>query len=96
MLFRCCLRAPVPLPSSLPSLLPSQRVGRLSRAPSSPPFYPLSPSTQLPNGGDVLFVRPDAVFDGKKPISGGIPHCFPQVKGGRVGGSIKACVKNVL
>ncbi|KAK6922701.1 Aldose 1-/Glucose-6-phosphate 1-epimerase [Dillenia turbinata] len=32
-----------------------------------------------PAGGkDLLFVRPDAVFDGKKPISGGIPHCFPQ------------------
>lgn len=27
---------------------------------------------------DLLFVRPDAVFTGKKPISGGIPHCFPQ------------------
>jgi hypothetical protein len=23
-------------------------------------------------------VRPDAVFDKSKPISGGIPHCFPQ------------------
>ncbi|KAK8943400.1 hypothetical protein KSP40_PGU018438 [Platanthera guangdongensis] len=30
------------------------------------------------NGKDLLFVRPDAVFDAKKPISGGIPHCFPQ------------------
>ncbi|KAA8547379.1 hypothetical protein F0562_003757 [Nyssa sinensis] len=27
---------------------------------------------------DLLFVRPDAVFNGKKPISGGVPHCFPQ------------------
>ncbi|KAK4393691.1 putative glucose-6-phosphate 1-epimerase [Sesamum angolense] len=27
---------------------------------------------------DLLFVRPDAVFTGQKPISGGIPHCFPQ------------------
>ncbi|XP_027178840.1 putative glucose-6-phosphate 1-epimerase [Coffea eugenioides] len=27
---------------------------------------------------DFLFVRPDAVFNGQKPISGGIPHCFPQ------------------
>ncbi|KAK9074763.1 hypothetical protein SSX86_003081 [Deinandra increscens subsp. villosa] len=27
---------------------------------------------------DLLFVRPDAVFNGQKPISGGIPHCFPQ------------------
>lgn len=35
-------------------------------------------SWKLPNGKDLLFVRPDAVFNGKKPISGGIPHCFPQ------------------
>ncbi|KAL7255820.1 hypothetical protein ACSBR1_009869 [Camellia fascicularis] len=27
---------------------------------------------------DLLFVRPDAVFNGQKPISGGVPHCFPQ------------------
>ncbi|KMZ75173.1 putative Aldose 1-epimerase [Zostera marina] len=30
------------------------------------------------NDRDLLFVRPDAVFNGTKPISGGIPHCFPQ------------------
>ncbi|KAK9810265.1 hypothetical protein WJX72_007647 [[Myrmecia] bisecta] len=30
------------------------------------------------SGDEVLFVRPDAVFDKSKPISGGIPHCFPQ------------------
>ena len=30
------------------------------------------------NGRDVLFVRPDAVFDKSKPISGGLPHCWPQ------------------
>lgn len=35
-------------------------------------------SWKLANGKDLLFVRPDAVFNGKKPISGGIPHCFPQ------------------
>lgn len=35
-------------------------------------------SWKVPNGNDLLFVRPDAVFDKKKPISGGIPHCFPQ------------------
>jgi glucose-6-phosphate 1-epimerase len=29
-------------------------------------------------GDEVLYVRPDAVFDKSKPISGGIPHCFPQ------------------
>ncbi|XP_057951737.1 putative glucose-6-phosphate 1-epimerase isoform X4 [Malania oleifera] len=35
-------------------------------------------SWKLSNGNDLLFVRPDAVFNGQKPISGGIPHCFPQ------------------
>jgi len=30
------------------------------------------------SGDEVLYVRPDAVFDKSKPISGGIPHCFPQ------------------
>ncbi|XP_058089020.1 putative glucose-6-phosphate 1-epimerase isoform X3 [Magnolia sinica] len=35
-------------------------------------------SWKVANGKDLLFVRPDAVFNGQKPISGGIPHCFPQ------------------
>ncbi|KAJ3683399.1 hypothetical protein LUZ60_013626 [Juncus effusus] len=35
-------------------------------------------SWKVAGGKDLLFVRPDAVFNGKKPISGGIPHCFPQ------------------
>lgn len=35
-------------------------------------------SWKVPGGKDLLFVRPDAVFNGKKPISGGVPHCFPQ------------------
>ncbi|KAG2642801.1 hypothetical protein PVAP13_2KG214900 [Panicum virgatum] len=35
-------------------------------------------SFKVPNGKNLLFVRPDAVFNGQKPISGGIPHCFPQ------------------
>ena len=30
------------------------------------------------DGRDVLYVRPDAKFDKSKPISGGIPHCWPQ------------------
>lgn len=30
-----------------------------------------------PSGDEVLFVRPDAVLDGTKPISGGCPLCFP-------------------
>lgn len=29
------------------------------------------------SGDEVLYVRPDAVFDKSKPVSGGIPHCFP-------------------
>lgn len=28
----------------------------------------------------MLYVRPDAVFNKSKPISGGVPHCFPQVR----------------
>ncbi|XP_054823397.1 putative glucose-6-phosphate 1-epimerase isoform X1 [Prosopis cineraria] len=35
-------------------------------------------SWKIANGKDLLFVRPDAVFNKKKAISGGIPHCFPQ------------------
>ncbi|KAK3281166.1 hypothetical protein CYMTET_11027 [Cymbomonas tetramitiformis] len=35
-------------------------------------------SFRTPNGAEVLYVRPDAAFDGVKPISGGIPICFPQ------------------
>ncbi|KAL5752644.1 hypothetical protein ACOSQ2_023151 [Xanthoceras sorbifolium] len=35
-------------------------------------------SWKVSNGKNLLFVRPDAVFNKKKPISGGIPHCFPQ------------------
>ncbi|XP_047971739.1 putative glucose-6-phosphate 1-epimerase [Salvia hispanica] len=30
------------------------------------------------DGKELLFLRPDAIFNGEKPISGGIPHCFPQ------------------
>jgi len=29
-------------------------------------------------------VRPDAKMDGSKPISGGIPHCFPQFGPGKI------------
>ncbi|XP_045817394.1 putative glucose-6-phosphate 1-epimerase [Trifolium pratense] len=41
-------------------------------------------SWKVPNGKDLLFVRPDAVFNKKKPISGGIPHCFPQFGPGAI------------
>ena len=30
-----------------------------------------------PSGDEVLYLRPDAVFDGSKPIAGGVPICFP-------------------
>jgi len=30
------------------------------------------------DGVEYLKIRPDAKLDGSKPISGGIPHCFPQ------------------
>lgn len=33
---------------------------------------------------EVLFVRPDAKLDGSKPISGGVPHCFPQFGPGKI------------
>lgn len=36
------------------------------------------------SGDEVLYVRPDAVFDKSKPISGGIPHCFPQFGPGAI------------
>jgi glucose-6-phosphate 1-epimerase len=35
-------------------------------------------SWKTAEGREVLYIRPDAVFDKSKPISGGIPHCFPQ------------------
>ncbi|CAN1814074.1 Putative glucose-6-phosphate 1-epimerase [Linum perenne] len=41
-------------------------------------------SWKVAGGKDLLFVRPDAVFDKKKPISGGIPHCFPQFGPGAI------------
>eukprot|EP00891_Asterochloris_glomerata_P002420 jgi/Astpho2/2420/Aster-05671 len=34
-------------------------------------------SWMQPSGDEVLYTRPDAKFDKSKPISGGIPHCFP-------------------
>lgn len=43
------------------------------------------------SGDEVLYVRPDAVFDKSKPISGGIPHCFPQVIAPSPPGSCTVC-----
>lgn len=36
------------------------------------------------NGVEWIAVRPDAKFDGSKPISGGLPHCFPQFGNGAI------------
>lgn len=32
------------------------------------------------DGTEFIAVRPDAKMDGSKPISGGLSHCWPQVK----------------
>lgn len=36
------------------------------------------------SGDEVLYVRPDAVYDRSKPIAGGIPICFPQFGPGAI------------
>ena len=41
-------------------------------------------SWKQPSGDEVLYVRPDAKFDGSKPISGGIPFCWPQFGPGKI------------
>lgn len=41
-------------------------------------------TSYIKDGTDVLMVRPDAKMDGSKPISGGIPHCFPQFGPGAI------------
>merc|ERR1719213_1173798 len=35
-------------------------------------------TSYIKDGKDSLMVRPDAKMDGSKPISGGVPFCFPQ------------------
>lgn len=37
-----------------------------------------------PHGSEILYLRPDATFDGSKPIAGGIPMCFPQFGPGKM------------
>mmetsp|Transcript_13777 Transcript_13777/g.47685 ORF Transcript_13777/g.47685 Transcript_13777/m.47685 type:complete len:324 (-) Transcript_13777:104-1075(-) len=52
---------------------------------SSATVYPFGATvTSYKAPHEVLFVRPDAKFDGSKPISGGIPHCFPQFGPGKI------------
>jgi len=41
-------------------------------------------TSYVKGGVDYLMVRPDAKLDGSKPISGGIPHCFPQFGPGAI------------
>ena len=47
-------------------------------------FGGLVSSWTQPSGDEVLYIRPDAVFDRSKPVSGGIPHCFPQFGPGKM------------
>jgi len=41
-------------------------------------------TSYVKGGVDTLMVRPDAKLDGSKPISGGIPFCFPQFGPGAI------------
>jgi glucose-6-phosphate 1-epimerase len=41
-------------------------------------------TSYVKDGKDALAVRPDAKLDGSKPISGGIPFCFPQFGPGEI------------
>jgi len=41
-------------------------------------------TSYVKGGTDVLAVRPDAKLDGSKPISGGIPFCWPQFGPGAI------------
>jgi len=41
-------------------------------------------TSYVKGGKDALMVRPDAKMDGSKPISGGIPFCFPQFGPGAI------------
>jgi glucose-6-phosphate 1-epimerase len=41
-------------------------------------------TSYVKGGTDYLMVRPDAKMDGSKPISGGIPFCFPQFGPGAI------------
>ena len=36
------------------------------------------------DGVEYIAVRPDAKMDGSKPISGGLSHCWPQVRQSRI------------
>jgi len=46
------------------------------------PFGAVVGSYKAPH--EVFFIRPDAKMDGSKPISGGVPHCFPQFGPGEI------------
>ena len=57
----------------------------LKNGKASATVYPLGATvTSFKAPHEVLFCRPDAKFDGSKPISGGIPHCFPQFGPGAI------------
>jgi len=59
---------------------------KLTRGPDEAIVYLLGACvTSYKTGGtEWLAVRPDAKLDGSKPISGGIPHCFPQFGPGEI------------
>ena len=75
------------MPPPAPAVPPAPREGLASiLRPFQPQAMPLSApmgggngAPAAANGNDALMVRPDAKMDGSKPISGGIPFCFPQV-----------------
>ena len=67
-------------PPALKSLTLSNKAG------DSATVYPFGAcvTSYVKGGVDQLMVRPDAKMDGSKPISGGIPHCFPQFGPGAI------------
>jgi glucose-6-phosphate 1-epimerase len=64
-------RTPAP-PPPLPTI-------NLAAGTSSATIYPFGAcvTSYVRDGFDYLFVRPDAKLDGSKPISGGLPFCWP-------------------
>jgi glucose-6-phosphate 1-epimerase len=69
-----------------PVKTPLETISLKNAAGDSVTIYPFGAciTSYIKNGVDVLMVRPDAKLDGSKPISGGIPHCFPQFGPGAI------------
>ncbi len=47
-------------------------------------------------GQEYIAVRPDAKMDGSKPISGGLSHCWPQVRRTEDSITIRFCLSRFL